>query len=661
MATDQSRTPPPDAGGPLLTRRSMLKATAGSVAAAGAATQLPAGQRPVGDAEAVGPVTGTLTLGAVVFAGGAIIWANMAPSQEDVEDTTDLIIENEVHSVAEGVAGQRSQRNDLLQAEWIDKTATHTPYADAAWSQFETAAAIELINGNSVTDAKQAARKELYKHYAVAKNNAIQYWNAALTGDDENSGLMRAIHLAQVEGTNQLDVVIGTTTDFFQSFDGLQLYDSLSDIGTKGGDFLSSASTDAYEFAGPETPNGRQLFVKRQWPLPQDNHDYDPSNLTWDQFDVSADDWPIEIFEIPGNFTGSYDGVSDRNGEALISPFVGNFDTLQVTHPDRDTINAVDLSLLRNYFQKIDSTYTTIKNDLSTWVETLDARLAQGAVDPVNVISRVSGYQEFANVDDKRGRWLADMAFSGMGTAEWAASEIKVSHPDLAEDLWGDLFLSFDGDSMEIKREQTIQSSEYNMAFFGYYRKDNGEYETRVLSGDRSLDVLDIKTDSGVESADPDTSDSGNVVLWDGDGETPEIFNGTKYNSTVLLEGPNGTMDTYTLANTTTDNQTVLLDESTSLESVERVRVVPSLEYDNYSYVVDDPSNPNIESMEDRIQHARMTREQIEELIAKNSGPAVPGFGIPGVPTLPDWIPGEGFTQWLVVGGAGLAGLKFLE
>jgi uncharacterized protein YbjQ (UPF0145 family) len=311
-------------------------------------------------------------------------------------------------------------------------------------------------------------------------------------------------------------------------------------------------------------------------------------------------------------------------------------------------------------------------------VTTLDNQLAEGVIDPADIVSPRTAVNEFANSDEQT-RAAAHLAFSGAYVPDGELGfKAKVSHPDLASDsLWGTLFVSFSVSSPpDIKPNTTISSTDYRIAYLSYFRKDNGEHDVRLLSGSSNLEVLDVadlSEDSQTEviggedakhSEKQTAGTNGRVVVWRGDWEgdvpPPIEYPADHSNWQVVIDGDvnKHTAPVGDVQTTETDGTTEHYIEPTGLaegETVHGVRIVESVSMTQPTSYVQDTSNVNQEDIEKRLQAMKELQQQIEDL--ENStiagGGSLFGGGLPS-------LPGLTFVQSAIVTGGGILGLSFL-
>jgi hypothetical protein len=258
------------------------------------------------------------------------------------------------------------------------------------------------------------------------------------------------------------------------------------------------------------------------------------------------------------------------------------------------------------------------------------------------------------------------MTFSGIGApSNDFGYQAKVSHPDLAAgSLWGNLFISFSGEPQSISAGTTLAPTDYNMAYLGYYRQDNGNFDQVALSGSSELQILDVSgldEEQTRQDGEQTAGSNGDVFVWptDGDKEVPAPIkypadhNGWK----VVVEGAS-TKSTHPVGDVQSGDSCYSLTTSLNEgELVESVRLVPSINYEQASEYIQNPGDVTAEQIQNRISQLKTLKQEIKELEdAANNGL---GGGLPGLGGLPT-LPGLGVVESAIVAALGITGFKAL-
>lgn len=221
--------------------------------------------------------------------------------------------------------------------------------------------------------------------------------------------------------------------------------------------------------------------------------------------------------------------------------------------------------------------------------------------------------------------------------------EAKVTHDSLADPpQWGNLYIRFnESGTTEVAARNTIPAADYQMAILGFERADTGEYDTFALLGDSDLMIHDVRGIDGEEEttskADDSADDSGNLTVFDGSNldqeEIPDLLADDTVTGSVVIQTEDGSTATVQASNLTESSPGVYeaTDSSLSGKTVESVRLVPDVQYEQPTQYVSDPGSVNSEQINDRVTQNQELVERIRELEEEANGGGV-GSGWPGIP-----------------------------
>jgi len=648
-----------------MNRRQMIKTVgAGAgVAALGTGAVPPSRVSPVGESEA-----GLITVGAVavglVAAYGAGVATHKYLLDEGADVDTSTLIENEVHSNASGVAGQRERNRQEITDLWIDAPVDETPFADASWENFTTAAALEIVNGNG-PEAEQAAYTAHDKQSARAYYNAIQDWNAAIIGGEEADGLIGALVLAQSDpdddrlgSTTQIVPGDSSTYNYPADPSNITSRDPSSTKITSSGEWEPVEASEIYdgnefeedpdsiEDAQEQHGIGEYAVWKREWK--NEEHPIDLES-------VEGIETPVEIYGISSNGNGN-DILIAPSGYNFLNDYHEYVETgeIQVEHSSRPTVTPLAGGLYDGYFNSIDNTYDELQNNqIPDWVSLLKDSLEEGVISPTDVISPQSALNNFAKTPTQ-SRFTAEAVFSGMAAPSDYTFRAEVSHPDLVSDSkWGTLFVKFAGkeDPPNISAGTTLEPADYHSAVLGFVREDNGEYTRRGLSGKETLEILDVEETEDEEKRQPEeesAGENGEVLVWPDNGEVPDpIKLSDNYGDwSVVVGGGSGTKSRHKVSDIVEKEDGWYLD-TTSLsngELIEEIRLNPPIEYSQPTRFWTDKGTVNEEQIRARVTTTEIVRQEIEEALGGDD-PIGGGFFDGGLPSLP----GLGFIESVIV------------
>lgn len=671
MTAEQPRTVPPDAGGSTLTRRTMLKATAGAGAVGAVGSGSLDALDPVGEAEAIPPVAIGAAAAGVGYAAGVYVSEFFSETQ-DVDHSQ--VIEDQIYqSVSAAVSTQdHTEEWDLF----INRSEQATPYANTAWSEIRTAVAKARVNGKTETEAFAKAQTALDAQTARSVANLAGSWSAFLkaslpsiaTDIEYSSGTLQAKgydNLNSTWWTGSLKSPISSDVDAIATDMNTTVEVISADV-PDSSDQSQTVTVDALtKYPLPDMvpalndPNGilEERYL-REVALSSANPAGIVGTIYISPFaEEFAEDVSYDIFNST-NLGGGNGGTS--HGEILLN------------HSTYDTLIAYETKKLHSVYQVIESAYNTISGDLSTYVSNLYAAFAEGAVDPQSIIGPSELYSQFATADEQQRLTAELIAVGASVPKEQISLQAKVSHPDLvADSKWGVFYpIWAEGTTSRDVTPGTIPSADYDMAYLGFPAADTGEWTTRTLSGSSDLQVLDIEP-TGESITVPEPPDAagtnGAVEVWnpDVDGEIPDPIKYPKDHAdwSAIVVGATDTVSAPLTDLVKQDDGTYTLESSALPEgqAIEEIRVQPNPTYTQASEPVTDPTTVDSQTVEDRATIYADLLEQIEALEDDGGGGGLFDFGGGGLfdfsVDLPS-IPGLTAAQSAIVAVLGLAGLS---
>jgi len=641
-------------------RRTFMK-TVGTVAGAsalGVGSMQSDRLSPVQESEAIAPaVVGGLLLaggvsGAVVgVAGTAAYYKYFGNNDVDVSDIEQHNAVDDVHYVSSVIEGQRAGSTgvrQMVKSDYIDPPLDENAYAKAAFSEFETAAAIDIINGNNA-QAENSARRANREQTTIAYSTVIRGFNQALIGDDENDGLIQALVTSFQHSTGQWTIdnksLKGSSNELHRihptsSMNGWEPVPASEHLDSDG------------------NGTGKYLVFKREWT---------PSEAPVDPAEIDEIQGPVEIYGIAAETEFEDSVVIAPNGKFIdhSTPGIGRAN-FHVSHPDTGDATPLKGKLYWDALSAIDSTYEDLHNDkIPTYVTELDNSLSEGLIDPADLFSPRDALRHFDQTDE-RTQMAARMAFHGIGApgSDYTFSA-EIAHEDLVSDSkWGQLYVSFASgvDGYTLEPGTVIPSTDYRVAYFGYHREDTGEWTERMLTGNYDLEILDVtdvEDEVDVETEGRTAGTNGEVLVWDEEeqGEAPDI-----------LKYPNDHSDWRIAIGGATNSSTHTPDEvseetegkyrlpSTALnegELVERIRWIRPPKLDRRVEYLNDLGSVSEDQITTRLERQSELIEKIESLESTAGG----GGGVlfdDGIPSLP----GLTALESLIVVAAGALGFN---
>jgi len=609
-----------------LDRRTFLKsATTGGLAAT--AGYGPAATRtslsPIGRSQAIAPVVvGAFAIGAAT----GIAYRKYSADTDDPDTSTSDVLEDSLYNAGLTVSEGRSTFETEMQTQYLDRPDGQSPYANAAWSEVRAAAAKEAVNGNGQAAAEQTAADALDLQTRVALTNIIERWNTGV------SSLL---------------------SHFKADFDNSAGVFSISNQGSSGGiDAYTLGEQSEFDRVDPTTSSGGYIAVK-----------YTATDLPGDPSDLDQQEADPGIFYVGGpspNFCGPAPGVFGlpSEGQNPVSSWKYRTSDFTATHSNLSNQLVLDGYLYRDVLDQIQTEYSSITSDLSTYVGNLVSALDQGAIEASDIYSPRDLAEQFAS-SSKRSRVAAELAAAGAQVPEDSSYEAKISHPDLSvSELWCDLYVQFgDGSATPIEPGITIAAADYELAYIGYTSAASGDYITETLSGESDLEVLDA---TGFDNEDPvdtaaDSAESSGAVNLGSD-PVDQIQNPGDYDDTynLVLETESSGLFTVSLSDVTQDGEDYVIPETASPlsggETLTVVRVVPVADQQQTSTYVADPTSVDSQQVQDAIQAQKDMADEIDKMNSGGGGGGILPSG------LLDWdlfgIPGSIVAAGAAVGGA---------
>jgi hypothetical protein len=547
--------PGPDPGeelpapGPDLSRRRLLKTTAGaSVAAAGvgAGATLPGELELIGDADALGLTAGVIA-GGVAFGAGVAIGNALEGDDAELENTNNM--EDRVYNAAASIASQHNY--DDLRQNVMKPPKKEAPLYRSAWNDAEVAAARTVLSGGTDSEAWTAWKHAVDRHFQRVRFNIAQSYNQLWLGDDSSTGLMAPLILSQSAGTNQLQ--------FNPTSASPRLFKAQPPNYTAGGGWESveasekfgswppsSGSCDTSKIDGYACPSSDQygLFVVETTPT----SDTDAFGRIRDDIEERTGDKTVQIY---GPSTGSttyplmqHIKANSIGGSTYSNPpwksfgaylNVGGDGPIECTHPSNSTVTIVPGDIHGSQFTSaLDSIYTAL-TDTGTDAENyllnvLAPGLRSGEITESEVFSSRDLIEQYSTDDSEQSQVAAASAAVGAALPEGTGTEVKINHnklesegltdptdPNKPDGLWSNTFIQFSGtaagkQSQTITTGSTIPKADYNAAYTVLTLPD-GSTETMVLPGDSDLKILE--------------SEAGSETTWEDQAPNPLDGNAT--------------------------------------------------------------------------------------------------------------------------------------
>jgi len=612
---------------------------AGGVAAVGSGA-VPQQTSPIQTAAAASECKAAL-MGSAWFTGisglkDCFPWSADPDLNED--DVPHLQVYKTVNAMANERGGPGGFRTTLT-ADFKDAPTGESAYSYAAWSEWQTAAALETMSGNSESDAESAARDALRAHTTRTIINHAEAWNNGVTTLIENGTLVQTIEEDLSTGSG------GAINLFNENNSGYPVAKTSSEIESPDGDGevspveasqVESGGYCVWEFTVPDN----------HLPTPLANLDDREEQLTvlavaasnsagHQLLAVPYHDW---VFKSAWQVGTSGSNWAPEDGIGLKS-----------SHPDvGESVLGLDGKAFEHSFQKIETEFGNMQSNLSEYVAKLHNGIDQGSIDPSAVLSATDLVTEF-DPTNQRSQMAREALAVGMGMPDAIGYQAKVSHPDLAADsLWGDLYIRFSktaADDYVIDGPMTIPSSDYEMALLGYSSAVSDQLKTAGLdSASGDLEILEIETNDQIVVDDPAKSvkAGGTVVLAPEDSEeTPQPLADSDPATDkwgIIVKAGDGSSDKQPLGNAYLEDGKWKIDTSLSEGlSVSQIRLTPPITHTKTGYTVSDPANYDPEKTQQILEETRRINDEIEELLSGGIGggglfdggfPSLPGLGV---------------------------------
>ena len=577
----------PEIPNPRVNRREMLKITG----ATGAATVGLSGAGPAsitGDSEAIAPIVA----GAPAFAAAA--GAGHYLANYDIDGDTDLdeddVLEDHIYEVAASVADGREEFVDQMEYEFLDPDDNQaTPHGRVAWEELRVEATRGIVNGDATSEIYANAREKLRKASTRSYVNAQERWNTGMNAI--------AVQLVQQYEEN-VHVITHSSGDEVT-------------VGTPPDD-----DWEIVEAAQPESAGDNESILGKMpvdTPVPASELEGRDEDLFEIVIHMDGDWRPLfsEWTDYPSSST-NIDLVADTDDLQEITVLAGN-------------------NLFTDLLDTIIQAHEEIDSDVETYVDSLEAGIQQGAIDPADILGPVEIANQFEDSNEMT-RLAQELVAIGGQVPDAAGYRATVSHDDLAADeLEGLLFPQFDTDDPpSVNAGVTIDSTDYGLAYFGYESElsdEDGETEfiTEVLSGESDLEIISVSGVEGQESvdgADDEAGADGRVVLWTGD-DPPEPLAepGDHDGWRVVVEGET-TTDSQPVSNVEEDGDEIVL-QTTALgdeEAVESVELVPPVEYERSHDYTADATDVDSEETLARLEQQRELIEDLEDALEDDDG-----------------------------------------
>ena len=593
----------PTAHGPQMSRRGVMRAAvAGSAAAAGLSGTVPEGFDVVQASEALSMKEAAVgaAAGATVFGAAGMAYQQWQSGSSDTQDSDSATqMQNKIYSHAVDIKNVLAPYQRTL-AEFKNASGPQqTPFADAAWGNLRNEVVTAYENGKSQGDAQLAGTKVVNEQACVSALTIIDGWNSFA------QSVMPDVY--PNKSWDVWDSRIGPTSD------------------NSGPN--ENSNVEPY---GKETASGGQ-WVGHKWTFTASDLPGTPSEY---------DRVPEQEFMILGladaNGYTDVGFLPDGNSQWLSSPVSTNYnDVIQVTHPDYETLDVLDVSVIDSALAKVFDARDEIVGNMTTYVDNLYTALDNEAVTPADVIGPRDIADQFANASEQ-DRLGAELAAVGAQVPKEAGYEAKVSHAELDTDRWGWIWPQWSSGAGTVSPGATIAAADYDMAFFGY-TDENAQFQEVMLSGDSDLQILDMTGLENEENVSPETSEtaaSGEVVLGVGE-STPEPIrfpadhSGYKLSITGdVNESVHPVSDVQ--ERTTSDDKTEYYLSSTGLaegETIEKIRIVPNVEYVKPFEANADPTTLDESKLKQQVQTANEIEQALEEAEGGSGGGLFGGSG----------------------------------
>ncbi|QGN05840.1 hypothetical protein Hrd1104_00065 [Halorhabdus sp. CBA1104] len=408
MAADQSTTPPPDAGGPVLTRRSLLKTGAG--AAAGAAVVSGAEVGPL-DLDTVSP-TGEAAANPLVVLGGMMAgaWALDEIGILGADDppdgvSADLLRTDIKHTLA--------KRKSVNQSTIVDNQNIIQYIPEASLSEAKLAALDAIKSGATKDEAISAGKQAANSHFTTVEKNLLKSWNESVrefenilskldnhdslshsnifNWDSIESSGDRFVSGSPSTGTNSTTLRSGESFDIKTIHIGLEVEDDNNEHHNTSG-WWGVTNAEKYDLGNPRIPHNEVQYLR-----------YNDWHSIWTSMQSTFDD---VIDNITLWLDKTYDGI--QTGELSPDEYLSATDMANMIGQNSSRAQAIGNLVALN----IPGDY-----DREATVRLSDGTTMKGFVattDTTNVSELSAGTQIDPNATDDQGNALYEtwyMAF----------------------------------------------------------------------------------------------------------------------------------------------------------------------------------------------------------------------------------------------------------
>jgi len=392
------------------------------------------------------------------------------------------------------------------------------------------------------------------------------------------------------------------------------------------------------------SPEGADGYLMYKYQTSADEWLTDPTNLEGREempviYAISYEQSGYEHHAVPHEqaSAGIFPDFSDSN---IIDPPID----VVANHPDLPQVTAISGNMYKDVISKIQTEYQTLQNELPDVVDKITSGLAQGAIEPEDILDAEDLMTDF-DPNNKRSAMARELMAIGADVPGDPAHQVKISHPDLqAEELWVDLYLRLeDSADLSIDGPMTIPASDYKLAWIGYHDDVTGEYVTdETLAGTEDLEILEIEApEQIVVDGSHQVGEGGTVELSRTDSEetpTPLTESDPAYDEWgITIEAGDGTTDKLTVGDAYVEEETWKVDTNLSEGlAVEQIRYNPPATYRNTSFDTYSATEFSVEEMKKIIERRREFNDAVDDAFGGWGGgggifdgglPSLPGFG----------------------------------
>ena len=646
-----------------LTRRQLLKTTA---AGTGAAT-VGVGADQMGidlaqDAEAAAPLAAAL----LVTAAAGVVATQLNDGDVEQPEEIATAVQDNVHSDVSGIVGQRINDRKEIDNIWLNEPTDRNPLADSAWTSAEVEVTKTIVQGKDQTI--QGVTTELFnQHLTRSYYNLIQKYNELWIGGTGGTGLAVPYTLSLKEQSGQFQQAGDMSEGSFTDVEPSAVPNSFSPVeSTQVGSDPKTYALYKKEWQNPPTDPLSVPGLKEQLGGGQKIEIYAPV-LRFSSVDtrVMVHPWSQYInLEHAGSATFSINNSSNFALNQGDTWAYGN-PVMEVTHPNFDTLNAAPVKKWNSIFGRIDQTEVDLitgdNPQLLNYTSTLDQKLAEGVIDPVDILGPREALEKFDD-SDSLARSAAELAFSGVGVPGQFGYKATVSHADLAADeLEGSLFIrSKPGVDLSVNAGKTIPSTDYSLAYLNFKNRATGETERRVLGGDSPLEIVDVQNVDGTQNVtgkveQPDSATG--ITIWPAsDSDVPALLTDSSKTGTVEITAGSGTYTTP-VSNVVENSGRYYVEQSTfsttiDTSTIESIRLIPDVDYSSTVSRVEPGATVDGEKVERRVTGQKETYEALRKAFRDaqrgGDGGIFSGGLFGGGPNIPT-LPGFGVVESIII------------